>query len=790
MISGSAALCRQTVALVVRHRRGEAFGKSEIPGRRACHLIVLAGAISSTGATCVTSIVDPAICRLGALTADAGADRNVRTGERVELNGSSSTDSAGATLTFQWEQTSGPKAAIANPAGALAGFVPVEEGIYTFTLTVENGNCSDEDTVEISVGGTPPPPCPRAEAGLDESVNEGALNAFCLDGSASVDPNGRALTYEWVQLGDPRVVLRNPHLPEPCFSIPQDVTEDTVLTFELTADNGDCRRTDSVNITIKDLVSPCSDVICDDDDLCTDDRCAGGSCVFEPINCESGVGCDPATGDCVAESGCAMPEDCDDANPCTDDSCRSGRCEYANNSAMCNDRLFCTKTDVCIAGTCVGSNSPCNDGPCDEETKRCADGACDDKDPCTTDVLVNADCTSTPIDCDDGDPCTDDRCEEGTCTHVEPQDACVVAEWSNSPLPVNVDVDWTLPNGSNVPINRCGSTSACSESACLESELLADGLHGLRFMLHGDARTTNFDVAVRFPGLCMTDERQLLGPYARNVGIEINDGVAQTVFDDGVPHHDPEWIRVSGVPALEYIGGWQLAPNIVNLDLQLTPPSGNALQAQRRHGPDHQGFERITLPSIPMDGTYRADFELRGAGRTAEAAMILRVGEWTLRHEGLLIGDLSYVIGFDVTGGTARTVFNGWLNGTDAGGGSLTGVHAIEINAGWRQASANVNVDIALRLPSGARAEVWRNGPALQGFERIYLPAGTTLADGNYTLEFVLKGNGRQASITYQAMLANWSFEALDQVLNGPTNYSVTLEIRGGTATELSNSWR
>ena len=46
---------------------------------------------------------------------------------------------------------------------------------------------------------------PVAHAGDDKKVV--AKSAFTLDGSASQDPEGKPLTYHWVQIGGPTVTL-------------------------------------------------------------------------------------------------------------------------------------------------------------------------------------------------------------------------------------------------------------------------------------------------------------------------------------------------------------------------------------------------------------------------------------------------------------------------------------------------------------------------------------------------------------------------------------------------------
>ncbi len=183
---------------------------------------------------------------------------------------------------------------------------------------------------------------------------------------------------------------------------------------------------------------------CDDANACTQvDICQNGVCVgTTPITCSAsdvchaaGV-CDPASGAC--------------SNP------------PAADGTLCDDANPCTSLDVCLSGTCTGTNPvqcPAIDachgvGACDPATGSCstpaaADGtACDDTNPCTQvdacqgGVCVGANAVScAPLDachvagscdvvtglcsnplapdgtaCDDGDPCTPtDTCTAGSC---------------------------------------------------------------------------------------------------------------------------------------------------------------------------------------------------------------------------------------------------------------------------------------------------------------------------------------------------------------------------------------
>jgi hypothetical protein len=155
---------------------------------------------------------------------------------------------------------------------------------------------------------------------------------------------------------------------------------------------------------------------CDDGLFCNgDDTCLGGTCgTHEGDPCAGGAECnatcDEAADDCVAPAGTPCTGD---GNPCTDDQCNgSGTCLHPDNTAPCDDGLFCNGADTCAAGACTGHpGDPCVGGA------ECAT-VCDE----TNDVC--ADPTGTPC-ADEGNPCTDETCDgAGSCAHTPNQAAC------------------------------------------------------------------------------------------------------------------------------------------------------------------------------------------------------------------------------------------------------------------------------------------------------------------------------------------------------------------------------
>jgi MYXO-CTERM domain-containing protein len=92
---------------------------------------------------------------------------------------------------------------------------------------------------------------PVVNAGPDQAVDETAT--VTLNGTAT-DADGDALTLSWVQTAGPQVELSNPNISGPNFVAPP-VSANTVLTFQLTANDGQGFATDTVSITVRNAVN-------------------------------------------------------------------------------------------------------------------------------------------------------------------------------------------------------------------------------------------------------------------------------------------------------------------------------------------------------------------------------------------------------------------------------------------------------------------------------------------------------------------------------------------------------
>ncbi len=193
---------------------------------------------------------------------------------------------------------------------------------------------------------------------------------------------------------------------------------------------------------------PCaSDEDCDDNNVCTEIRCAPltGCCVIynDPwttnyLPCGDDLFCNGVEycyeGECYSEP---LPEECDVTNPCIVSECdeENDRC-YAtpvSNGTPCDDGLYCTgENNTCQDGYCDYRNpcpeftgDPCTQYVCYEDEPHCreepqADGMpCPDSDACNgTEFCQGGTCSFVVPPCGDGDPCTEDVCSgNGDCAY-------------------------------------------------------------------------------------------------------------------------------------------------------------------------------------------------------------------------------------------------------------------------------------------------------------------------------------------------------------------------------------
>ena len=174
--------------------------------------------------------------------ANAGPDQpSVTDGDasgdaQVTLDGTGSTDPDGTVVSWDW---TAPGVTIPSGATPVATF-PV--GVHTVTLTVtDDDGATDTDDVVITVLANQDP---VANAGADQNVTDVDLSgdeAVTLDGTASADPDGTVVSWDWTATG---VTIPSGATPTATFPV-------GVHTVTLTVtDNAGATATDDVVITV------------------------------------------------------------------------------------------------------------------------------------------------------------------------------------------------------------------------------------------------------------------------------------------------------------------------------------------------------------------------------------------------------------------------------------------------------------------------------------------------------------------------------------------------------------
>lgn len=130
-------------------------------------------------------------------TANAGPNQNVATGGAVTLDATLSSDVNGDTITYAWTLTSKPAgstAALSSSAASKPTLTPDLQGIYVASLIVNDGKVNST-AATVTITAAVANIAPVANAGGSQSIVAGAV--VTLDGTASADANGDALTYAW-----------------------------------------------------------------------------------------------------------------------------------------------------------------------------------------------------------------------------------------------------------------------------------------------------------------------------------------------------------------------------------------------------------------------------------------------------------------------------------------------------------------------------------------------------------------------------------------------------------------
>ena len=122
-------------------------------------------------------------------------------------------------------------------------------GVFAWEIDADTGAILNAMHQGLGHGTGTTNQAPQARAGVDHAVNSGAPGA--LDGSASFDEDGQAVTWSWAHTsGSPTVALTGATTDRPTFTAPT-VTASTDLVFTLTVSDGTLTDTDTVTVTVR-----------------------------------------------------------------------------------------------------------------------------------------------------------------------------------------------------------------------------------------------------------------------------------------------------------------------------------------------------------------------------------------------------------------------------------------------------------------------------------------------------------------------------------------------------------
>ena len=220
-------------------------------------------AITSPAVETTVTVLDVADPNQPPVAAATVSPASIYTGYAVTLDGSSSSDPDGTTLTYSWTQIEGTAIVLSNANTAMATFTapfaPYPDGTsLKFRLTVSDGTLqsSTEQIVNVLWLNA----APEAQVSCPASVDEGGQ--FTLDGTASNDPDDGIESYLWSQtLGGPVAVLPPDMTTEsiiasaPLLGSPLDT-----MSFKLeVTDFGGLMDDDACEVKVNDITPPEAD---------------------------------------------------------------------------------------------------------------------------------------------------------------------------------------------------------------------------------------------------------------------------------------------------------------------------------------------------------------------------------------------------------------------------------------------------------------------------------------------------------------------------------------------------
>ena len=186
--------------------------------------------------------------------ANAGSDRNTRSGVSIVIGGVDTITNPVGPTTYIWVATQGTGVLnnynIAQPTFTGTGIIG--RNVFTvFTKTTTNNGVSNTDSVNVTV-------LARRSRGAQETtvtanagpnVNVNSENTVQLGGVDVITNPAGTTTYSWVRISGIGGLLDNQDLQNPTFTAPS-VTADRTIVYQKTTTNNEVSATDNVTITV------------------------------------------------------------------------------------------------------------------------------------------------------------------------------------------------------------------------------------------------------------------------------------------------------------------------------------------------------------------------------------------------------------------------------------------------------------------------------------------------------------------------------------------------------------
>lgn len=164
--------------------------------------------------------INPAVVN-AAPSANAGNDISITLPQSSTTLTGSGTDSDGSITAYLWTKISGPASGtITSAASGTTTVTGLSQGVYVYELKVtDNAGATGTDQVTVTVNAAAVNQLPVANAGPDKTITL-PTNTVSVDGTASYDPDGSVISYNWKFVSGPAAV-----------QIANEWTAQTILTF-------------------------------------------------------------------------------------------------------------------------------------------------------------------------------------------------------------------------------------------------------------------------------------------------------------------------------------------------------------------------------------------------------------------------------------------------------------------------------------------------------------------------------------------------------------------------------